>query len=98
MLVSSYTNGFGNWNYGFGAAPSLPELLAQAAARQRSRGGFAGFGAAFTGDYQGFLAGGTTATFKDAQNIVFCNKDKANRPQCVLNRFVGAAARSGPIA
>lgn len=94
--------------YGFGAAPGAPgptpaptlaQLLHQAAQRQRSsRRGPTGLGIAFTGDYQGFLSGGQSATYKDAQNIVFCNKDSANRPQCVLNSAVGAAARSGPIA
>lgn len=96
MLMSTYTN----FGYGFGEAPSLSQLIE--IARLRSSGtpglGYYGFGAAFVDDFAGFLGGGIKATFKDAEDIVYCNKDQGNRPQCVLNRFVGAEARRGPVA
>lgn len=94
MLVSAYVNGFGN---GSGAVPpSLLQLIqmAQARAMQRSgRGGFAGFGAPIIGDFAAFQAASTSATYKSEDNLVFCTKDKANRPQCVLNK-AGEAAKA----
>lgn len=93
MLMSTYDPGYG---YGFGDAPSLLQLI-EASQIAATHGGYE-FGAAFTDDYAAFIAGGTSATFKDAADIVYCSKDRANRPQCVLNAFTGSKARSGPIA
>jgi hypothetical protein len=103
MFTTNYVQGFGyHSGGGYGAAaPSLADLLREAAARQRALlvvSATNGLGAAFTDDYASFLAGGQKATFKDAANIVFCNKDAANRPQCQQNRFTGSAAKNGPVA
>jgi hypothetical protein len=96
MLTSAYVNGFG---YGFGAAPSLLQLVETAQANARARqayGAFAGFGAPVN-DFIAFNNGQASPTSfvggTGASNIVFCNKDRAFRPQCVLNK-VGEAAKA----
>jgi hypothetical protein len=99
MITTSYVQGFGGYG-GLSEAPSLAQLIATARQRARAkRSGFGrGLGAAFTDDFAGFLAGGPSATFKDADNLVYCNKDAANRPQCQLNAYAGSAAKNGPVA
>lgn len=95
MLTHYPVYGFGG---AFGAAPTLPELLEQARQRQMMhRRGYAGFGAA-TNDWDAFVAGGTSASFQDPAKVVYCNKDKANRIQCQLQKYTGRAAASGPVA
>lgn len=82
MLVSSYSNGFGQAQ----GAPSLLTLIQVAQDRARSRSGLGGhFGAAIS-DFAAFQAGSTSATYKSDDGLVYCTKDKANRPQCVLNK------------
>lgn len=94
MLVSAYVNGFGN---GLGAAPSLLQLVqaVQARTMSRARVAFPGGLGAPVSDFLAFnngqasppsFVGGT-----GAPGIVFCNKDRAFRPQCTLNRAGDAA-------
>jgi hypothetical protein len=82
---------------GFGAVPTLPQLLQRARQREMARRGFAGFGAAGS-DWPAFVAGGASATYQDAAKVVWCNKDHDNRIQCQLQKYTGSAARSGPVA
>jgi hypothetical protein len=89
MLVSSYSNGFGQSQ----GAPSLLALIQAAQDRAHSRSGFGGhFGAAIS-DFAAFQAGSTSATYKSDDGLVFCTKDRANRPQCTLNK-AGEAGRA----
>lgn len=95
MLTSAYVNGFG---YGFGAAPSLLTLVEAAQATARSHQaygyGFGGFGAPVN-DFLAFNNGTASPTsfVGGTNNSVFCNKDRAFRPQCVLNK-TGEAAKA----
>lgn len=84
MLVSAYVNGFGE-----SQAPSILTLIQVAQARARGAAGY-GFGAAVS-DFAAFQNGPKTATFVSDDKLVFCNKDSANRPQCVLNKTGDAA-------
>jgi hypothetical protein len=50
-------------------------------------------------DWDAFKAGGTSATYEDPKGITYCNKDRANRVQCVLNAYPPpTSSRSGPVA
>lgn len=89
MLVSSYSNGFGQSQ----GAPSLLTLIQVAQDRARSRSGFGTHLGAAISDFAAFQAGSTSATFKSDDGLVYCTKDKANRPQCTLNK-VGEAGRA----
>lgn len=93
MLVSAYVNGFGAGPNGPTAAPSLLQLIqaAQERAMSRMRASY-GFGAPLT-DFEAFQAAPRTATYKSEDNLVYCTKDSANRPQCVLNK-AGEASKA----
>jgi hypothetical protein len=83
MIVSSYGNGFGQ-----SQAPSALVLIQVAQDRARMRGGVNtgyGFGAAVS-DFSVFQAAGAGTTYKSDDGLVYCTKDNANRPQCVLNK------------
>lgn len=82
MLVSSYSNGFGQ-----SQVPTLRQLVYANTARS----GLGGLG--IVSDFDAFLDGGRSATFKSADGVVYCNKDNANRPQCWLNK-VGEAGKA----
>lgn len=95
MLVSSYSNGFGQ-----SQAPSMLQLIEIAQARGRGAGFGSGFGYGFGAPVNDFLAfangQATPASFvggNGAPGIVYCNKDSARRPQCMLNRS-GEAAKA----
>lgn len=93
MLVSAYVNGFGGLGNGTTGAPSILQLIAAAQARAMSRASrSSGFGAAMS-DFAAFQAGPRNATYKSDDGLVYCTKDSANRPQCVLNK-AGAAAKA----
>jgi len=96
MFASTYTPGWGySRGHGFAAAaPSALDLIEQARARAymlhaQGLGYFAGFGQP-ANDFNTFNNGSSSpASFvggTGALNIVFCNKDSAFRPQCVLNK------------
>ncbi len=95
MLASSHSFG------GFGGAPTGRQAFQAAQQRQRQfwldHRQTGGLGAAFS-TFQDFVTGGQSATYQDPQGLVFCNKDSGNREQCVLNKFSGSKAKSGPIA
>jgi len=93
MLVSSYFNGFGQ-----SQAPSLLALVQVAQSRAASRGLGRGYGLAGpVSDFTAFANGSASPTSfvggVGASNIVYCNKDRAFRPQCTLNR-AGEAAKA----
>lgn len=86
MLASSYVNGFGLGT----TAPSLLQLIDVTRIAASTGSGFGGFGAGSSpiiGDFVAFQNGPVTATYKDTENLVYCNKDSANRPQCTLNKL-----------
>jgi len=53
-----------------------------------------GLGDAFS-DYNAFLQSDTSATYTDSTGQVYCNKDSANRPQCVMSQY--GAGNGGPV-
>jgi hypothetical protein len=108
MLATSYVNGFG-YGFGDAPSLLAVVDQVQAAARQRShalgvviarRGlvpaGLGGLGAPVS-DFLAFDNGRASPTSfqggTNTLNAVFCNKDNAFRPQCVLNQ-AGEAAKA----
>jgi hypothetical protein len=71
------------------------QLIEQAQQTARTRSGFGGFGrfGAAVSDFALFQTPPTSRTFVSDDKLVFCNKDSANRIQCVLNK-TGEAAKA----
>ena len=66
-----------------------PQLLG------RARRAFAGaFGDSFS-DYNSFLQSDASATYTDSTGQVYCSKDSANRPQCILQSY--GSGNGGPV-
>lgn len=86
--------------HGFGAVAnggSLVQLAEKARAQAQYRQRYGGFGDA-SSDWNTFYNGGATA-YQDAARVAYCNRDSANRIQCVLQDYpAGAKAQSGPVA
>ncbi len=86
--------------HGFGAAGSGGSSLAALVARVRANAQNrrrSGFGAAAE-DWDTFYNGGASA-YQDAGRLVYCNRDSANRIQCVLQSYpAGSKAKNGPVA